>query len=283
MTIITLSLIPSRFDKAHIVLNSLLTQDLPDTKIEVYIPKRYRRFPDYDGRLPSVPKGVEICVVEDDLGPATKILYAADKYKNDDIDIIFCDDDRHYNPTWARGFAETRLTKPDCAIVATGFDLDYLDLPNYENMPQPRAKKAIRALDIYRHVERLAMTLRYGSKDQIPWKKKSLFKSFRQPGYLAIGEGYGGFMVKPRFFDKTIWDIPPVMWAVDDVWLSGHLDRQGIGIWAMAKRLRFQTSDLDKVDALHNAIIDGADRKQANVACVKYMQKTYGVWGGDAG
>ncbi len=280
MTIFTLSLIPSRFEKAHIVLTSLLAQDLPNTKVEVYIPKSYRRFPDYDGRLPAVPKGVEICVVDEDLGPATKILYAAEKYRDNDLDIIFCDDDRFYNPTWARGFAETRVEQPNCAIVSTGFDLDYLGLPHYVNMPQPRAKKAIRGLDFLRHFERLAMTVRYGSKKQIPWHKKSLFKAYRSPGYVAIGEGYGGFMVKPRFFNKAMWDIPSVMWAVDDVWLSGHLDRQGIGIWAMANRLRFQTSDLDRLDALHNAVIDGADRKQANVACVKYMQSTYGAWGG---
>jgi hypothetical protein len=280
MTIITLSLIPSRFHESSVVLNSLLAQDLPNTKIEVYIPKTYRRFPAYKGHLPDVPKGVEICVVDEDLGPATKILYAAEKYKNNDVDIIFCDDDRHYNRNWARGFAETRAEKPDCAIVSSGFDLDYLDLPHYADMPQPRAQKAIRGLDFYRHFERFAMTLRYGSKKNVPWDKKSLFKTFRKPGFVAIGEGYGGFMVKPRFFDKAMWDIPAIMWSVDDVWLSGHLDRQGIGIWAMAKRLRFQTSDLDTVDALHNAIIDGADRKQANVACAQYMQKTYGAWGG---
>ena len=280
MPIISLSLIPGRFSEAHVVLDSLIAQDIPDTKVEVYIPKRYRRFPDYDGRLPEVPKGVEICVVDEDLGPATKVLYAAEKYKNETVDIIFCDDDRIYFPNWAQGFMQTRYNRPDDAIVATGMQFDQLHLPDYPGMKQPRAMAAIRALDFKRHFRRVVKSIQYGGGSKVPIQEKPAFKKFRSGGYVVIGEGYGGFMVKPQFFDKTMWDIPPVMWAVDDVWLSGHLDRKGIGIWAMAGASRFQTSALDKVDALHAAVIDGADRYEANVACVKYMQKTYGAWGG---
>ena len=71
----------------------------------------------------------------------------------------------------------------------------------------------------------------HGGSSKVPMQEKPSFKKFRSGGYVAIGEGYGGFMVKPQFFDKTMWDIPPVMWTVDDVWLSGHLDSKGIGIW----------------------------------------------------
>lgn len=284
MPVISLSLIPSRFDEAHLVLNSLIAQDIPNLKVEVYIPKRYRRFADYDGRLPNVPKGVEVCVVDEDLGPATKVLYAAEKYKNEATEIIFCDDDRIYFPNWARGFVETRAIRPDDAIVAAGFEFVQLGLPTYPGMRQPRAAKALRMFDFNRNLRRLAMSVKYGGSSKVPVEKKPPFKSVRQAGYVEIGEGFGGFMVKPQFFDTTMWEIPPVMWAVDDVWLSGHLDRKRkrIGIWAMAGDLRFRTSGLDMVDALHGAIIDGAGRGEANVACVKYMQATYGVWGGKA-
>ena len=162
MPIISLSLIPGRFSEAHVVLNSLIAQDLPDTKVEVYIPKRYRRFPDYDGRLPEVPKGVEICVVDEDLGPATKVLYAAEKYKNESLDIIFCDDDRIYFPNWARGFMQTRANRPDDAIVATGMQFDQLLLPDPPRMRQPRAVVAIRALDFKRHFRRLLKSIQPG-------------------------------------------------------------------------------------------------------------------------
>jgi hypothetical protein len=211
MPIISLSLIPGRFSEAHVVLNSLIAQDLPDTKVEVYIPKRYRRFPDYDGRLPEVPKGVEICVVDEDLGPATKVLYAAEKYKNESLDIIFCDDDRIYFPNWARGFMQTRANRPDDAIVAAGMQFDQLLLPDPPGMRQPRAVVAIRALDFKRHFRRLLKSIQYGGSSKVPMQEKPSFKKFRSGGYVAIGEGYGGFMVKPQFFDKTMWDIPPVM------------------------------------------------------------------------
>lgn len=280
MPIISLSLIPGRFSKTHLALNSLLAQNVPDTKVEVYIPKRYRRFPDYDGRLPEVPKGVEICIVEDDLGPATKVLYAAEKYKNESVDILFCDDDRIYFPNWAEGFMQARAKRPDDAIVASGLQFDALNLPEYAGMKQPRALAAIRALDFRRHFGRVLKSIQYGGANNVPTEEKPTFRKFRRAGYVAIGEGCGGFMVKPQFFDKSIWDIPPILWAVDDVWLSGHLDRQGIGIWAMAGSSRFKSSALENLDALHQSVIDGVGRGAANLACVAYMQKTYGVWGG---
>ena len=278
--VISLSLIPSRFAEANVVLEALLAQDVPDTKVEVYIPKRYRRFPDYDGRLPQVPKGVEICVVEEDLGPATKELFAADRYKDEAVDILFCDDDRIYARNWARGFLDMRAKRPNDAIAGAGIQFDQLRLPDYPGRRQPQAKRAIRTLDVTRHLRRVAATVKYGGSDHIPLHERAAFKKFRTGGYVEIAEGFGGVLIKPQFFDRSMWQIPPVMWAVDDVWLSGHLARKGIGIWVMPGAMRLKTSPLDMVDALHQSVIDGAHREQANLACVRYMQETFGIWGG---
>ena len=49
---------------------------------------------------------------------------------------------------------------------------------------------------------------------------------------------------------------------------------------AQAGASRFHTSEIQKVAALHAAIIDGANRAEANRACALYMQENFGIWGG---
>jgi hypothetical protein len=71
--VISLSAIPPRFAHLGPVLDSLLRQRPRAEAVLLYIPKSYRRFPEWDGALPDVPEGVEIRRVEEDLGPATKL------------------------------------------------------------------------------------------------------------------------------------------------------------------------------------------------------------------
>lgn len=278
--VISLSSIPSRFSQIGIVLERLLAQDIQKFRVELYIPKRFRRFPDHSGVLPEVPRGVEIVQVEEDLGPATKVLYAADRYNGSAIDILFCDDDRITETNWARGFVETRLARPNDAIVASGFDFGELGLADFSGMKMPRAIKSKRMFDWQRHFKTLIKSWQYGGINNVPWHEKPTFLKFKKPGFVAIGEGFGGFMIKPHFLNRSMWEIPAVLWAVDDVWISGHLNSQGIDIWAMDKLPRSHAGELDRLDALHNAIIDGKGRGEANIECVRFMQKNYGSWGG---
>lgn len=88
--------------------------------------------------------------------------------------------------------------------------------------------------------------------------------------------------VLPNFFDKLAYDIPPVLWSVDDYWLSGCLGRQGINIWiekeigtpSHHRRLNPESH----VAALREKSFDGHNRLQANKACVEYFRENYGIW-----
>ena len=91
--VLSLSSIPSRFSGLEPVLDSIAGQSAKIDEIRLYIPKKFRRFPDYDGSLPQVPKNVRIIQPEEDLGPASKVLFAAADLKGTDCDIIYCDDD----------------------------------------------------------------------------------------------------------------------------------------------------------------------------------------------
>ena len=89
--------------------------------------------------------------------------------------------------------------------------------------------------------------------------------------------------MRPEYLDDAVFDLPPVLWAVDDIWISGHLTRRGIPIWADRSLECSQVfAGLYQHHALFKSVIDGADRAQANLACVDYMRANYGIWGGEA-
>ena len=73
--IISLSTIPARFSKIYPVLENLQARTLKIDEIRLYVPRKFRRFPDYGGELPDVPKGVRILRADEDLGPVSKVLF----------------------------------------------------------------------------------------------------------------------------------------------------------------------------------------------------------------
>ena len=87
--VISLSTIPPRFASVGPCLNALLRQTARPEAVELYIPHSYRRFPQWGGGLPEVPAGVTIVRVDEDLGPATKILPAARAWRGQDVELFF--------------------------------------------------------------------------------------------------------------------------------------------------------------------------------------------------
>lgn len=276
--VVSLTAIPSRFPMIQETLRSLLAQDAKPEVVQLYIPQKYRRFPEWDGVLPDVPKGVEIVRPQEDLGPATKVLFAADAFKGQSVRIIYCDDDRIFLPDWASRLLSASEAHPDCAIVSSGFEVSRLGADLHSSSAQPRAVRQSSKTDWKFRIHRLWQDIRYGGAQKVPYTVKATRNYVKQSGYVDIAEGLGGVLIKPDFFDQDCWDIPPIMWTVDDIWLSGHLARRGIPIWAVKDASRYRTTPMGKQDALNQTVIDGADRRSANRQCAVYMQKTYGIW-----
>ncbi len=276
MLIVSLSSIPPRFNKLGPTLDCLLNQSVEIDRIILWIPQSYRRFADWDGTLPEVPEGVEIRRVPQDIGPATKILYAAQVFRGQDADILLCDDDRRYKPHWAQAFLDARANHPDACIAIAGFEADRYGQSRMLNRPKPRARRASRAFDL-RFQLQMAWEFLFP-----PVKRKYLREPtrvlFSKSGYVDCFEGFGGALVKPDFFDDSAFDIPDVIWAVDDVWLSGCLARKGVAVWALADQHDTQHTPAGVYDALHNAEIEGSDRDEANKACIRHFQDVHGVW-----
>ncbi|AZL58605.1 glycosyltransferase family 2 protein [Tabrizicola piscis] len=279
--VITLSTIPPRFSDIAPTLASLVRQQSRPEALELYIPKAYRRFPEWGGALPEVPEGVKILRVEQDLGPATKILPAARAYRGQDVELIFCDDDHYYAPDWSQRLLKVRKAHANAAVCVSATTVARMGR-DWKSDATPRAVVAPhRQEQLGFHLNRLVDTVL--KRNVGATKFEARFRKLDKSGYADIAEGNAGVVIRPEFLDDKVFDIPAVLWAVDDVWLSGHLARRKIAIWADKRANRVQTiMQISRNEPLYRSVIEGADRATANLACVDYMRATYGIWGGDA-
>ena len=268
--ILSVTTVPPRFPFVGENLSTLLRQTARIEAINLYVPRKYRRFDYKPEDLPKLPDGVNLKLIDEDLGPATKVLPAALEYRGQDVSILFCDDDKVYDPGWAQRFVDAARQRPDHAICEEG---GWLEMPYYagDHWRSPREPKPqFRKKDLWYRARRAA------SLGQ--WKPSKTVSS----GYVDILEGWGGVLVRPEFFDDFAYDIPDLLWTVDDVWLSGCLERRGIPIWLNAEdKVRSKgNSNEVKEAALRNFVYQGHGRIAANRACIRYFRETCEIWGG---
>ncbi|WP_248633265.1 glycosyltransferase family 2 protein [Cereibacter changlensis] len=256
--IISLSSIPSRFAHLGPTLNSLLTQRRPPDEVRIYVPHAYRRFPEWNGSLPEVPAGVTVLRADCDYGPATKILPAVRDLQGTNTEILFCDDDRIYDPLWTSRFLVQRSQRPDCALVEAG---GLLGKSGHCVDAALRVRKGI----MYRAIRAASL----GLIKPRPWARS---------GFVDIAKGYGGVMIRPDFLPSEAFDIPEILWTVDDYWLSGCLRMQGIDIWLNAEAPVSRESRAAACAPLLNFTTGGHDRGKSNAACVAWFRDKYGVW-----
>lgn len=276
MAIISLTSIPPRFKQLQPVVESLLSQVAPADEVRLYLPRRYRRFPEYEGQLPELPKSVRIVIVEDDFGPASKVLHAASELSGEDIPILFCDDDRIYPRNWSQGLLEAYYRRPNECIAIAGRHLHDLLPEAVQNNTCDRAKIGKEYFDpVYRYRR---MRQQWQEKRLITKGQKPARRLVARAGYVDLLQGYGGVLVLPTFIDALFYSIPNDLWMVDDIWLSGHLARRNIPIWLPKRREICQRSENDHVAALRNSTFSGIDRDGSNLRAISYFQQTYGVW-----
>jgi len=269
MRIISLTSIPPRFPYLLSTLKSLVAQDCVD-EVRLYIPKSYRRFPDYDGVLPTVPEGVKICEIEHDLGPATKILPAVKEFSGLDVQILFCDDDLIYHRNWAKKLFDIQSKRPNEAIATYGRSISYNLHKTSHITKKPHAKIIVTKWDIPYRIRRLYSKI---FNTESPLKRPII-----RPGYVDMLFGVGGVVVKPRFFDAEAFNIPDEAWAVDDVWLSGQLAKNNIPLYCPF-RLPFAKSnnEADRESLLDSDFL-GFERQESNTRAAIYCQSKYGIW-----
>ena len=258
--VISLASIPPRFPLLTETLIPLVTQQADMAMVNICIPKRHRRFDFSEANASTFIPSVNVRLVDTDHGPAMKVLPAAHKFCGQDVRILFCDDDKVYDPNWVQRFSDCGDQYPDCWIVEEGGDVDGYSKHRFRRKPQPRSGRITKDLSY-----RLKRALSLGIRE--PRKNVS-------SGYVDILEGWSGVLVRSEFFSDAAIDIPEILWIVDDIWLSGGLSANG------EDPIRNSSNSNEfKQPALRRLVREGYGRTEAIQTCVDYFRNTHGIWG----
>jgi hypothetical protein len=259
--IISLTSIPPRFQGLPAILESLLRQSVTPTKIEINIPKKYRnpKFTMYSAS--QIPEGFEVRIVEEDYGPATKILPTVQRYRDQDVVIIYVDDDRIYRPDLIESLVTMAEQHPTCAIAAYTVSVKRQLRESYWRK---------RPLNY-----RLCRLATFGTWNP---KRAADHDEFR------IAEGFGGVLVRPHFFDNQLFNFPDHLRSVDDVWISGMLSIHGhsiieaSSIKPSSQPNKVHGKDIGLLHALVQSTHENRDRFEVNEMCIRHLQEHFGIW-----
>ncbi|MRS02289.1 glycosyltransferase family 2 protein [bacterium] len=270
--IVTLTSIPPRFENLPRRFAAIERQTVKPDLVELYLPKSYRRFSGPRPALPPLPDWVRVVDVEDDLGPATKILPATRKWRSHDVDLLLCDDDRLQDRQWIARLARTRRERPRDIICERAWNIDERFGIERKELDYPRAllaKDGGRTL-FYRLVKQLTLKKCHHLVPR---------RIYANPGYADVFEGFLGALVPPQAFHEDAWNIPDVVWTVDDVWLSGMAMANGYRVWANGiPRPVYHDGTYDKIAALRDFSESGVGREGADRMAVDMLRSKYGIW-----
>ncbi len=269
MLVVSFTTIPPRFKHLGRFFASLEAQTSRPDRVELTLPRSYRRYPGARPDLPPLPDWIEVFEVDHDLGPSTKIIPALRRWQGRDIDLLYCDDDKSYDPGWVARMCDARMRKPGHIICERGCDITAIDPSERTGIAEPRAVPSRE-----RRVSETTLWHDSGYRPASPFAR-----SFDAEGYLDIMFGFGGVLARPDSFHDDVFEDPGVLWPVDDIWLSGMAAAKGTGVWATAEPLpSLVLSEVDRVDPLYLMASDGLARKDLNWLGVAWFRDAYGIW-----
>lgn len=226
-TIVSLTTTPIRIQKIWPTLNSILLQSVKPEKIYLWIPKKYKRFPNKTiHTLPAFILNnplIHAEFIDTDYGPGTKLLPCLKTAALHDKKIIVIDDDRIYPRHLIKLFLHYEQLNPSSAIGISG---------------------------------------RIVSKDAMYNPIYCLNKT--EITLVDILLGYNAYLIKPIFFSTDVFNYPVNLASAffeDDVWISGNLQKRGIRRLIIKSKPSEQNILLDnkKTSGLHS--IENADYK----------------------
>jgi hypothetical protein len=268
--VVTLTSIPPRFSNLPRKLASIGRQTVRPDRVEVHLPRAYRRFPGERPSLPPLPDWVEVVETDIDLGPATKVLPAATRWRGTETDLLLCDDDRLQDRHWLSRFVAGRAERPHDIICKRGLNIEEKLGIARTAQEQPRAVLAQNRgrTWAYRLQKILSLTLYH-----------PLRQVYATSGYADIFEGFLGALVPVDAFPDLAWEIPGVLWTQDDVWLSGMACKNGTKVWVNGvPRPVFSNTHMDKLAALTNHVEERVDRDAVELLGVNFPRAECGVW-----
>lgn len=214
--VISMSVLPSRFEGLKPTLNSLTDQSVLPEKIIINLPRFFKRdqsnyeIPDFVRHHPLV----QINWIDEDLGPATKLLPALNMYEAEpDKLIIVVDDDQIYSRQMIENYIHHAEQLPDAALTLSGWTVP----------------------ESFNHANKVQI---YGAIVRVYRKDTSI----KQPMRVDCLQGAASFAVRPKLFDDRVFNFenaPKEAFFVDDIWISGNLSRTGSAVYVIPAPFRF--------------------------------------------
>lgn len=243
---ISLTTLPDRIANLSPTLQCLAEQTLPPDEIALFLPPFSRRqeapylIPDFVRNWP----GLTIVRIERDWGPASKFIPAVQRERaanHGETLVVVVDDDRVYPPDFIATYAYYAAALPDAALCFRGG-------------PMPPS---------------------------LDWRDSKLTfgDRIRAPERVAVMTGCGSYAVRPKFFDDSLGDYagaPPGAFFMDDMWISGILDRRGVAKYvvptsAMMRPVREQKRTM----TLHDV---PRGRRQNNNETIAFFRGSWNVF-----
>jgi len=268
--VLTLTSIPPRFSNLPRKFREIYTQSVLPDRIELNIPDHYRRFPGEVPSLPELPEWVEVRRCRTDYGPATKVLPAVERWRGSETDLLVTDDDRAQDRQWVERLCTSRSERPHDIISERGWEISqrFLIERQQPDLPRVRWSKAKGRTAGYR-LKRLLSLGQYHPPRRL----------VAEPGYVDVFEGFLGALVPASAIPEMAFDIPDVVWMVDDVWLSGQAHAAGTRVWTHGTpRPVYSDGRVDKIAALRDYSSEGHGRESADRHAVELLRSKYGAW-----
>jgi len=244
--IASLTTLPDRLAAIKPTIDSLLGQTRVLDEIVVVIPEFSLRqqchyeIPEF---LPRMPR-VRILRTEKDWGPATKFIPVVQEEKaagRKETLIMVVDDDRTYPRDSAELYTHYGERLPEAALCFRGGAI-------------PRSRK---------------------------WHQVKIISgnNIREPQRVAVMTGCGSYLIRPRFFDDSLWDYaraPRGAFYMDDMWMAGCLDRRGVKKYVIPASQMMRT--VIRQTATMNLYEVPEGRRASNNETIAFFEKTWDVF-----
>ena len=231
--IVSLTTTPGRIEYLNATIDSIKCQSITPDTIEINIPFEYRKRSLGRFDLTAIPSEIDVYRC-DDYGPATKIIPTLQRYKGQDVCIIYCDDDRLYHPNWIERLLKTHDAHPYACVAE-----EIIQIKN----------RFLTRIYLNSLSYRLRRTFSFGL-----WKPRR-----NDPSQGEIVEGFGGVLVRPEFFDDQVSQIPDEFVMVDDIWISAMLAKNQVPV---------VFSDRQRQERSKEVLVNGVDLGRAEASLV---------------
>ena len=244
--IVSLSTLPDRIAKLKPTLQCLLNQTRPPDEIVLAIPPfslRQQKAYVIPPALAAISQ-LQIVRCDRDWGPATKFIPTIQRELGADRAgalVMVVDDDRIYPRDAIETYLHYHEQLPDAALCFRGGE-----------MP--------RSLD---------------------WRdaKLTYADQIREPRPVAVVTGCGSYLIQPRFFDEALWDYsnaPAGAFFMDDIWISGCLDRRGVKKYVVPGSAMMRTA-VRQLGTLTLHDVPGG-RQPSNNETIRYFHESWNVF-----